>query len=144
MDYLTQYYKNRAKQLQEELNYLNSLKILNERQSLGNPTFGRVGRNIVPAGSAGPKPGRRPPTMLPKQDDGRSTFTRPVVPPNPGEDLPQFPPGLDPGTNNPMYPSQDHGGQPFGPGQYPYYYDENGNPTYYPVNPNSFPWLNTQ
>ena len=80
MDYITQYYKTRSEQLQEELNKLNYLKILNERQSLGNPTVVTYGRNKVPAGSAGPKPGVRPPTMIPV-----GKFKKPLIPLFPSE-----------------------------------------------------------
>jgi len=109
MDYLTQYYKNLSEQLQQELEQL------------------KEARNIVPAGSI-KRPGVRAPTMISKDTDG-SRFRKPIVSPIPGTPPPKYPPGLDPGTNHPYYPGWDHHGWPHGPGLYPYYYDEEGNPT---------------
>ena len=132
MDYLTQYYKDRAEQLQEELNQLNSLNenIFDDTyhwlQGLYNQTFGKVGaRNNVPPGSAGPKPGVKPPTRVPYS--------------KPGSGQPMPPPGLDPGhgpATKPFMPGPDRQGWPSDRYGNPYSehqsYDQYGSP-YYPL-----------
>ena len=140
MDYLTQYYKTRSEQLQEELNYLNSLNLLYERQSLGNPTVGnnQFGRNRVPAGSAGPKPGVRPPTRVPFE--WHHEWGKPVMPPyglDPGHPLPSGkhrPPAPWP---NPQIPGPgNQGGWPVDPYGNPYAEEQRpGGPGYGPYYP---------
>ena len=104
------------------------LKQLNERQSLGNPTFNfNQGRNRVPPGSAGPKPGTRPPTRV-DFDWGIDRRTNPTPPPgfDPGHPIPKpnGPPGL------PTVPVTGHNeGYPV---------DIYGNPLPDP----RYPWLN--
>jgi hypothetical protein len=128
MDYLTQYYKNRAEQLQEELDQLNSLNenIFDDAyelvQGLWNQTFGTVGaRNPVAPGSH-TRPGAKPPTRVPYS--------------KPGSGNPIPPPGLDPGHNNPRFPGPDRQGWPAGPSGHPYSenpsYGIDGSPYYRP------------
>lgn len=146
MDYLTQYYKNRSEELQEELNHLNSLKPLNENvfddayyliQQLYNQTFGKVGaRNPITPGSLGPKPGVRPPTRTPF--DWQHNYRKPIMPPaglDPGHPLPPgkgrptyYPPSQMPGLGNGGGWPTDQGGYPYsdqqrpgGPGFGPWY-----------------------
>jgi hypothetical protein len=105
MDYLTQYYKNRAEKLQEELDQLTSLNenIFDDAyqlvQGLWNQTFGTSSgaRNNVAPGSH-TRPGARPPTRVPYS--------------KPGSGQPMPPPGLDPGHNSPRFPGPDRQGWP--------------------------------
>ena len=149
MDYLTQYYKNRSEQLQQELNQLNE-NIFDDNyhfwQHFFDDTIGRDllgkggGRNIVPNGSAGPAPGsKRPPTRQPfvwQQD-----YNKPIMPPpglDPGHPLPpgkgrvpQSPPSDLPGLDRQGWPT-DRFGNPMS--EYPSY-DQYGSPYYSPISP---------
>lgn len=131
MDYLTQYYKTRSEQLQEELNKLNE-NIFDDAYQLYQYLFNSQPnqmRNRVPYGTID-RPGRKP-TKVP--------FKRPVLS-GPDGIRPMYPPGLDPGTDNgknepQWYPGPDVGGQPHGPGPYPYYYNPDGSISTYEVRP---------
>jgi len=119
MDYLTQYYKNRSEQLQAELNQLNE-NIFDDAYQLYQYLFDSQPnqmRNRVPYGTI-PRPGQKKPTKIP--------YHTPVMGEKPGDPSPEYPNGMDPATKNPFYPGPDVGGQPYGPGQYPYYYNPDG------------------
>jgi len=133
MDYLTQYYKNRSEELQEELNQLNERNVFDGAYQLYQYLFNshpdRL-RNRVPDGSID-RPGRKP---------TRQPFGRPAISNKPGEARPMFPTDLDPGTDNgknepQWYPGPDNGGLPHGPGPYPYYYNLDGTISTMPVRP---------
>jgi hypothetical protein len=127
MDYLTQYYKTRSEQLQEELNQLNE-NIFDDAYHLYHYLFGSkpgyLRNNTVPDRTI-TRPGRKP-TRVPY---GRPTLS------DPDGTRPMHPPGMDPGTNNPWYPGPDRGGQPMTPGPYPHYYNPDGSVSNQEVRP---------
>jgi hypothetical protein len=123
MDYLTKYYKTRSEQLQEELDKLNE-NVFDDAYHLYHYLFSAQPnqmRNRVPYGTID-RPGRKP--------KGVNPYRRPAIS-GPDGIRPMYPPGLDPGTDNgkdepQWYPGPDVGGQPYGPGPYPYYYNPDG------------------
>lgn len=128
MDYLTQYYKTRSEQLQEELDKLNE-NVFDDAYHLYHYLFSAQPnqmRNRVPDRSID-RPGRKPKGVKP--------YRTPVMGEKPGDPRPKYPTAMDPNTNNPWYPGPDKGGQPMSPGPYPHYYDLDGRITNYEVTP---------